>query len=212
MALQQRGALVLHGSSIAIHGEALCIAGPSGAGKSTLGGAALKRGHSLISDGMTAIVLSADGAARALVGPRCARLWPDALSHFGWRVDTLPRALPDHDKRVYPLPEPGPPEPVRLGYVLETCAGEPPVLGALGAGAGLMALLRNSFVVDFLDAASAPALLEHCSRVAASVRVGTLIRGTELNDLEATIGLLERLIETRALNEPHDAVEVASER
>jgi hypothetical protein len=53
--LRRRGALLLHGSSVAMGKAAVTFLGPSGAGKSTLAAALAKRGFSLLADDLMII-------------------------------------------------------------------------------------------------------------------------------------------------------------
>lgn len=193
MLLQQRGFFALHGSSIQIGRRAVCIAGASGAGKSTIAMALRYRGHRLLSDGMTVLLSGDAGEMMVLPGPRVARLWPDAAEHLGISVADLPRVQPSHEKRVSTLEALGDPSPVVLARVLATSVGEPFGIAPIGAAAGVMQLVKNAFLVDWIDAASGPALLELSAGVATRAQVDRMLRGASLSDLDRVVGLLEAL-------------------
>ncbi|HEY1751138.1 MAG TPA: hypothetical protein VGG29_07735 [Caulobacteraceae bacterium] len=83
IALQQRGAIALHASAVAVGGKAVMFLGPSGAGKSTLAAALAQRGHAVIADDLC--VLSRDGAgAPSLHGDGAQlQLWAQAIDRLG---------------------------------------------------------------------------------------------------------------------------------
>lgn len=118
--LQQRGFLVLHGSSVKTEDGAVSFLGASGRGKSTLAWALNRRGWPLISDDIAAVRFSAGGLPCLLPGPPTFRLCLAAMETFGaaseWRADSdQKRVLPAFDRyceqptplcRVYVLAEP----------------------------------------------------------------------------------------------------------
>lgn len=191
--LTQRGEYVLHGSCVAMQGGAICIAGPSGAGKSTLAAGLHLRGHTLVSDGMTVLRKIDDGHAVAVPGPGTARLWPDAANHLGWDASRLPRFTSLHEKRVCAIARrPTRTSPVRR--ILVACAGSPPRVEPMTPGEGLMALVRNAYVAEYLDPDSAAALLEHAATIAAIADTGRLVRGSHLEETVVAAELVERAI------------------
>ena len=72
--LTQRGLFLLHGSAVQVKDYAVGFLGLSGAGKSTLSGAFLKRGYSLLTDGICATRFRGAGVARFSAGESLARL------------------------------------------------------------------------------------------------------------------------------------------
>jgi hypothetical protein len=92
----QRGLVPLHASAISMNGRAVALAGPSGVGKSTLAAAFSTRGYAVLSDDIC-IVDTRNGATVLPSTPRL-RLWRQALDHFGFPPDGLPRALSRSEK------------------------------------------------------------------------------------------------------------------
>ena len=100
-ALQLQGRTSLHGSAVVVDGHAIGLIAPSGHGKSTLAAALLDRGAALLTDDV--LMLRAGGdAVRALPGPSCMKLWPDALDGVVGLADweALPRHASWLEKRV----------------------------------------------------------------------------------------------------------------
>ncbi|MDF2858649.1 MAG: hypothetical protein K0Q87_4500 [Neobacillus sp.] len=82
--LFQRGIFPLHGSVVAINGEAYAFIGDSGAGKSTLASAFLNRGFQLLSDDVIAISISPNEAIPFVIPsyPQ-QKLWQESLDKLG---------------------------------------------------------------------------------------------------------------------------------
>lgn len=82
IALMQRRIYPLHGSAVAIGGEAYAVIGNSGAGKSTLASALLQQGCRLISDDVIAVSL--DNNNKPMVTPAYPqqKLWQESLDKF----------------------------------------------------------------------------------------------------------------------------------
>jgi hypothetical protein len=82
--LLQRKIYPLHGSAIAINGNAYAIIGESGAGKSTLASAFLSEGYQLLSDDLIAVSLTQEESI-PIVTPSYPqqKLWQDSLNNFG---------------------------------------------------------------------------------------------------------------------------------
>jgi hypothetical protein len=97
--VQQRGYLPLHASAVAIDGRAVAFLGPRGAGKSTMDAALYARGHDLVSD--DSVVVNTVGSASPLVMPGFPqlKLFPAAAAELGYDIETLPRLIPNFEKR-----------------------------------------------------------------------------------------------------------------
>lgn len=74
--LRLRGVPTLHGSAVALDGNAIAVVGPSGAGKSTLAAALVKAGGVLVTDDTVTLARSGH-EFRILPGYCGLRLWPD---------------------------------------------------------------------------------------------------------------------------------------
>lgn len=199
MLFEQRGAFVLHGSCVSIDGLAISIVGPAGAGKSTLALALHRRGHPLISDGMTVLNLGSGRPPMAEPGPRHLKLWAESAAFFGANPETLARVLPSSDKRILAIDWQAT-VPVPLAHVVVTEPGDRPKLERVALGAALMALMQNAYIVDYVDDTSAPALLERAAPVAESVSVSKLCRGSSLDALDSAADLVEALVRSPLLS------------
>src|SRR6056297_3289363 len=98
IALHQRDTVPLHISAVSAPSGVWAFTGTSGAGKSTLATwLSRSRGWRLLTDDVGAISRTPDYPSLA-VGPRRAKLWKDALEHFGVDTHDLYQDLNRQDK------------------------------------------------------------------------------------------------------------------
>ena len=88
--LQQRGVVTLHAAAIATTAGAVLLLGGSGHGKSSLAAALVERGHALLADDVTGLVMSA-GRATALPSFASLRLWKQTLEKLHPSPEVLSR-------------------------------------------------------------------------------------------------------------------------
>jgi hypothetical protein len=88
-AMALRGLPTLHGSVVAVNGQAIGLLGVSGAGKSTLAAAFVAAGHAMLADDHLVVGQDAGGCS-ALPGPPRLRLWPASLPVIEAEPATLP--------------------------------------------------------------------------------------------------------------------------
>jgi hypothetical protein len=88
--LQARGAFLLHGSAMSVHGNAVAFLGDKGAGKSTTACAFLRAGHRLLTDDIVAIEGLEHGGGRILPAFPQVKLSREASTSL---------ALPDMQER-----------------------------------------------------------------------------------------------------------------
>jgi energy-coupling factor transporter ATP-binding protein EcfA2 len=191
LALEQRSQLVLHGSCVAIEGQAVCLLGNSGAGKSTLAAALHAAGHALISDAMTAITLDDDGLPCALPGWPVFKLWPNTVSRLGLRAQG-----PVHAESHKLLCAPSgvcASAPIPVRWFVGVAAGDPLELARLSPSAGVLTLLRNHYLLDDIHPSQHPELLRRAGQAVAHAGVASLKRGVELNQLDEVVTRIERL-------------------
>ncbi|MGM0836097.1 MAG: aldolase [Bacillota bacterium] len=81
--LMQRRILPLHGSAIAINGNAYAIVGDSGAGKSTTASALLKQGYQLISDDVIPLTFNEHNVPMVTPAYPQQKLWQESIDEFG---------------------------------------------------------------------------------------------------------------------------------
>ena len=99
--LQQKEHYVLHGSAVDINGRTVVLVGKKGLGKSTLSACLLARGHTMLTDDVTALSSKfSDSTPLVLPGIPRIKLWPDAVDAAGYDPETLPLAAPEIRKHV----------------------------------------------------------------------------------------------------------------
>jgi hypothetical protein len=186
-ALIQRRFLVLHASCVSVDGCGVAFAGYSGQGKSTTAAALLARGHSLVSDDVTA--LTADHSI--LSGTRRMNLWPAAATAVGLDPERLEQCIRRSEKRRHYAP--GPPSdervPLRRLYVLG--AGELAIT-AMPLGEGIQEVVRHTYAIWAIRATGQYA--QHFPFVCHLLRAGVVRRLNRPLDLER-LPELARLIE-----------------
>ncbi|UOE95448.1 aldolase [Alkalihalobacillus sp. LMS39] len=101
--LMQRKVLPLHGSAIAINGNAYAIVGDSGAGKSTLAAAFLSKGYKLLTDDVIALSLSAEKAPIVTPAYPQQKLWIQSLDQFGMDADAYRPIVERETKFAIPV-------------------------------------------------------------------------------------------------------------
>jgi len=157
LVLRYRGLVCLHASAVVVQDRAIVFAGPEEAGKSTTAAALAQRGFPILSDDVVPLA-ERDGAFFALPGSPQLRLWPESVEMlFGGR-DSLPRLLPDWEKRRLAAGDHRSSfwsRPCLLGaiYLLgDRCAeATAPHLEALSQQAALMGLVANSYASKLID-------------------------------------------------------------
>jgi hypothetical protein len=188
--LRLRGLLVLHASSIAMDRGAVLFLGDSGAGKSTLAQAFCTRGHSLITDDVSAIAVDAQELT-ILPGYPHLRLWPVAtmLEETGPTPSSHVRSAKEYHRLEGVVEQP---LPLKGIYVL----------GGIGLHHSVRALSpQEAFLalVQFSRYALIPTRPElqkihflQCAQVANQVRVSYIIRQRSLNCLAHLVDLIKR--------------------
>ena len=116
--LQQRGVATLHAAAVQSAGGAVLLLGRSGHGKSSLAAALVERGHALLADDVTGVVLN-DGRATALPAFASLRLWTQTLEKM--RSSPTVRSRVRHGLEKYWVEASracAQPLPVRAAFVL----------------------------------------------------------------------------------------------
>jgi hypothetical protein len=190
--LAQRGAFVLHASTVAIGGRAVAFFGPSGRGKSTLTAALTQAGHALIADDMTVIETAGDHPVVQPGFPRL-KLWPDSAAALEHDVETLPLIHPDRTKRSLQLSSRFQPDPLPLVrcYLLED--GEEESTESLSPTEMIFSLIRYTYQSQWLhDTGSSGANLLQCGALAGSGIVRRLRRRRTFAALPEVIRFIEQ--------------------
>jgi hypothetical protein len=189
--LQQRGFLVLHASVVNIAGRAVAFLGSSGEGKSTMAAALNQRGHELVVDDLAAVRVE-NGRALVFPGFPQYKLWPDAAIALGRDVEALPRLHPDFEKRACRLDHGFSSRlSLPLARIFELSMGSSVCITPVGARDAVLALLRNSYGIEWLHSVSGAAQLQQRAEVARGTRVATLERPNDLAVLPAIVDTIE---------------------
>jgi hypothetical protein len=189
--LQQRGFLVLHASVVNVHGAAIAFLGGSGEGKSTLAAAFHQRGHMLVVDDVAAVQVGDDGP-RVRSGFPQYKLWPDSAAALGRDSASLPRLHPDYEKRACRLVDGfTPQQSLPLARIFELRVGTSVSLTPVGSRDALLALLRNSYGIEWLHPVSGATQLHQRAAVARSTRVSILERPYDLAALPSVVDAIE---------------------
>lgn len=190
--LHQRGLLVLHASAVNIGGGASIFLGNKGWGKSTLAASLNARGHGLVADDIVGVEMASDGVPRVAPGFPQLKLWPQAAEFLGFDVNTLPRLLPDIEKRdsradgsfqVAALP-------LRRIYVIDL--GDRVEIEPVEPREAMVELVQHSYLLRFLPAtcASVPHFRQ-CSALVQSLGLYRLKRPAGIQLLPQVAELLE---------------------
>jgi len=172
-----RGTHSLHASAISIDGKAVVIVGPAGAGKSTTAAAFARSGHSILAEDVVAISDVADEFLVLPAYPRI-RLWPESVSALYGAPDVLPPLTPTWNKRYLDLRGNGhhfqqEALPLAAVYVLQERREDSLALSIepMGATAGLMALVANTYANLLMDKAMRAREFNLLTRIIANVPV-----------------------------------------
>jgi hypothetical protein len=191
--LRQRGLLVLHASSVAIHGEAIAFLGHSGWGKSTLATAFYNQGYRLLTDDVLAIQLG-EGNPKTLPGYPHVRLLPDSAASLGYDFEAL---APIHDgapKRNNFLVRGFRQSSLLLHklYVLENIEHACHEIQPLHPQEALVELIRHSRVTNLLQAKnSVSSHLNQCAELIQKVPICRLKRRRSLSAISDLVKLIE---------------------
>lgn len=151
LALTRQGRLVLHGSAIETHGQALAFLGPSGHGKSTLAAAFSTSGQRFLTDDGLHVDLS---SGEPLVAPShpSLRLWEDSsLALVGSSADAAPAVHYTRKTRFLAgdrLAFCAEPRPLRRAYLLGPGVVEKVTIRRCLPSDSFMGMVRNSFLLD----------------------------------------------------------------
>lgn len=209
MALYQRGFLVLHASSVALHqnGQALGVVGflgHSGHGKSTLAATLHARGHQIIGDDVIAVPIAPTGhndnnspdspeSGVPWVFPAYPqlRLWPQALRAVGRDPETLALLYPGQERRVQAVAErfSTAPLPLRRLYVLSI--GEEIRLATLAPAQSLMQLVERAYLTPWLEGENAARQLKQCAALLTQIDLYSLQRPRDLKLLDRVAEMIE---------------------
>lgn len=147
--LYQRGILILHGSAVALKGEAALILGAKGWGKSTLSVALCRDGFSFLTDDLAAIRWRQGHPPLIMPGPPETKLWPDTLSFLRREAASLQKIHPISNKRVLPVRDfVQKPKILKRIYIL--ARGETDEILPLTPREAFFEIIRHSYRIDWV--------------------------------------------------------------
>jgi hypothetical protein len=190
--LRQRGLLLFHSSSIAINGVAIAFLGASGSGKSTLAEAFHTHGYAIVTDDVLAVQAN---TVRPIAFSSCPqiKLWPDAVTSLGYRVDDLTRVHTGSEKRIHRVVYDAfvqNPLPLQRMYVLTD--GDHHGIEILKARSAMIELMKYPHGIALLAMAPfAKANFNQCVRLVKQVRICRLTRPRSLSTLTESVRLIE---------------------
>ena len=121
--LLQRGVVPLHASAIATGAGAVLLGGSSGVGKSSLLAALSKRGHAMLADDVTGVIVDRSRPVALPAFPD-VRLWSDAVDALDWRTRAGRQVREGIEKFILPAERfHGEPLGIRAYFALRTGDG-----------------------------------------------------------------------------------------
>lgn len=192
--LHQRGRLILHGSAVAVDGQAVVILGASGWGKSTLAAALHARGHDILADDLAVIDPSGRPQALVLPGFPQLKLWPEAATSLHIQPETLVELHPQMEKRGRRLLEGFKAEPLPLGmiYVLAEHEQAYVKIESLQPQMAFVDLIRHSFLARLLaETGAGQRHFEQCTCLVNSCPMRRISRRKDLADLPQLAAMVE---------------------
>ena len=200
--LHQRSHFLLHASAVVVNGEAALFMGASGQGKSTTAATLYSRGHRLMTDDVSAIVLKRSMPPTLLPGFPRVKLWPDAVNPATHRnPKDLEPLHQDVEKLTYSTVDGfcQVPVPIRRIYMLAATSADVPQIVSLSHQEAVSKLLENAYM-PMLFGTEFPQMLQppqqfqnvcQCSNLAKKVSVCRLERPYSLKLLPKLAALLE---------------------
>lgn len=191
--LQQRGYLVLHGSSIEINGKGVLFTGVSGIGKSTLAAAFQNKGYKVLTDDVSAVKINKDGIPYIMPGFPSLKLWKDAAIRMGADVTGLSPVISNRDKYRIDIEASFYDQPVRLQkiFILGTNDTSNIIVSEIASIGKLESLINNTYRYRFLKGQGVEHLhFQQCSCVTNKTAFYNVFRpqsGFMLDELVAAI-------------------------
>ena len=195
--LQQRGYLVLHGSSIEINGQGVIFTGVSGIGKSTLAAAFENKGYKVLTDDVCAINIDQDGVPYILPGFPSLKLWKDAAARMGADVTGLAPVISNRDKFRIDIETSFYDQPIRLQniFVLGTNDTSDIKLAEVAGMGKLESVIKNTYRYRFLKGQGVRQLhFKQCTCVANKAAIYNVFRPKSGFMLDELVSAIEKEI------------------
>jgi len=197
MLLHQRQFLVLHGSAVAVDGNAAVFLGRSGQGKSTMAATLYGRGHKLMADDVAAVDVYSAIAPILVPGFPRIKLWPDAATAaLGDDPETLRKIHPEVEKRDRPTFDNFLRTPLTLKRIYVLSVGSTLRIRPLKPTEAVTQLIANSYIPmlvgkQFIQSAKASIHLHQCTSLVNNLPIYSLERPRSLSLLPDVARLVE---------------------
>ncbi|NDJ21576.1 hypothetical protein GS682_07975 [Nostoc sp. B(2019)] len=197
MLLHQRQFLVLHGSAVAVDGNAVVFLGRSGQGKSTMAATLYGRGHKLMADDVAAVDVDSAIAPILIPGFPRIKLWPDAATAaLGDNPETLRKIHPNAEKRDRPTVDNFLQTPLSIKRIYVLSVGSTLQIKPLTPTEAITQLIANSYIPmlvgkQFIQSAKASVHLHQCTSLVNNLPIYNLERPRSLNLLADVARLVE---------------------
>jgi hypothetical protein len=190
--LRQRGLLVLHGSCVAINGQAIAFLGHSGWGKSTLASALHHKGYALLTDDVLAVHLD---SGQAWVRPSfpLVKLWPEAAIHTGKTHTKTTQIRPELSKNIHEINENFTSETLPLRQIYVLAKSEHNEIIPLRGKEAFVELVRHSrTAMTLIQTAFVQKHFRQCSELTQCTGISRLSRQYKLDQMPDVIKLVEQ--------------------
>lgn len=188
--LYQRGELALHASAVAGQEGAIAFIGEAGWGKSTLAATLHTRGYQLVTDDILAVRASAEGH-QVFPGFPELKLWPDSIDTLGENSASFPKVFPGHEKRVRHIDSGMQCHPLPMQRIYVLAGGAQHKILPLSHVEAALELMRNTYGITVFHTINPQRHFQLCTSIAQSIPVRLLQRRASLDELSATIELIE---------------------
>jgi hypothetical protein len=188
--MHQRGALVLHASSIKFADGAALFLGESGFGKSSIAAAMYMKGYSLVTDDLSPVRIESDTVWIAPGFPKL-KLYPEIAAALGIDPATMDKLERVEKKMAHKVVDRFATErlPVRCIFVLDKAA--PAEISPAPPRETVMQLVKHSYPTRLSKGGGAPHFLK-CSEVAKRVPIMRLRSFSYLSDIRSVTETIER--------------------
>lgn len=196
--LQQNKMLVLHGSAVELNGKAYVIIGGKGHGKSTVTAALIERGYRLLSDDVTALVVT-QNRILVLPGIPIIKLWPDATQSIQLNALKSWQIFPDTSKRLFLVKNHFCDESIPLEKVVRITTGEDCQMYLVKDIDRLLLLASHQYFARFINSFSQKNLqknMDQCASVAKLADICEFCRPWGKEEISNTTTCLEYCLST----------------
>jgi hypothetical protein len=203
--LRIRGVTCLHASAVAFGEKAVAFVGSAGAGKSTTAAALARQGHAVLSDD---VVTLADRDGTFFVQPAYPylHLWPESVEWLYGSAETLPRFIPNYEKRCLSLGKrelrfEDNPLPLAAIYILGERRGDPaPIMEQITPQRAFLALVANTFATNAIERSMRAKEFEILGHLVPRVRIRQVFAHQDASRISDFCDLIFRDMEELYLN------------